>query len=297
MSDLLFLPTTKAGFKYCLVVVDLATNEFDIEPLKDKEPETVLSAFKTMFKRPYIKKPHASVRTDAGTEFKGVFHKFLYDQDILHRIAKAGRHKQLANVESLNRQLGRLFNGFMNSKEEETGEVYKEWTKIVPTIRDKFNKIRKINHKDTPFTHRYEIPKIQPSNKYKVGDVVYVKLDEPENALGEKVQGKFRTGDYRFDTTPRKILKVFYYAGKNAYRYLVTGIPNASYSESELRPATEKTEEYEVERILDKKKIKNKIFYLVKWKGYKKDESTWQPKTELMEDAPRKIKEYEDSLK
>ena len=36
MADLLFLPTTKKGYKYLLVVVDLATNEFDLEPLKDK---------------------------------------------------------------------------------------------------------------------------------------------------------------------------------------------------------------------------------------------------------------------
>ena len=33
MADLLFLPQTE-GYKYLLVVVDLATDEFDMEPLK-----------------------------------------------------------------------------------------------------------------------------------------------------------------------------------------------------------------------------------------------------------------------
>jgi hypothetical protein len=297
MADILFLPTTKTGFKYCLVVVDLATNEFDIEPIKNKEPETILKAFKTMFKRPFIKKPYASVRTDDGTEFKGVFNKWLYDENIFHSVGKSGRHKQIANVESLNRQLGRLFNGYMNKKEEETGKVYKEWTNIVPQIREKLNKIRKITYKDTPYTHKYPVPNIRPLNKYKVGDIVYVKLDKPQNALMEnQPTEKFREGDYRFDRTPRKILKIFYYTGKNIYRYLVTGIPNVSYSEAELRPATEKEEEFKVKQIIDKKKVGNKIYYLVWWAGYKKGESTWETKKKLMEDVPQKVKEYEDSL-
>ena len=36
MADLLFLPKTKEGYRYLLVVVDLASNDFDIEPLKTK---------------------------------------------------------------------------------------------------------------------------------------------------------------------------------------------------------------------------------------------------------------------
>ncbi len=30
----------------------------------------------------------ASLRTDSGTEFRGVFHKWLYDENILHRVAE-----------------------------------------------------------------------------------------------------------------------------------------------------------------------------------------------------------------
>ena len=107
MSDLLFLPTTKKGFRYLLVMTDLYNNDFDIEPLKTKDPKEVLQAMKTMFKRKYIKKPYASIRTDAGTEFMGVFHKYLYDESILHRIAIPNRHQQLAN-EKLKPTIGKV---------------------------------------------------------------------------------------------------------------------------------------------------------------------------------------------
>ena len=123
MADILMLPETKKGFKYLLVVVHLATDEFDIEPLKDKESITVLTAFKNMFKRNFIKQPYASVRTDAGSEFKGVFAKWLFDESIMHKVAMPNRHKQVSNVERLNKELGRLFNGFMITIYEKSGNI------------------------------------------------------------------------------------------------------------------------------------------------------------------------------
>ena len=141
-ADLLFLPETKEKYKYLLVVVDIASNQFDIEPLKTKQPTEILTAFKKMFKRPYIHKPEASIKTDAGHEFKGDFNEFLYKNIILHKVALPSRHKQMSNVENLNKQLGRLINGYLNTKEEQTGQIYKEWLSIIPTIRTELNKIR-----------------------------------------------------------------------------------------------------------------------------------------------------------
>ena len=44
---------------------------------------------------------------------------------------------------------------------------------------------------------------------------------------------------------------------------------------------------YEVEKILDRKKIKGKYKYLIKWKGYSMDECTWEPLSSL-----ENIKDY-----
>ena len=41
MADLSEMPETKKKNKYILVIVDLATNEFDIEPLKFKSAEDI----------------------------------------------------------------------------------------------------------------------------------------------------------------------------------------------------------------------------------------------------------------
>ena len=252
MADLLFLPTARFGFKYLFVIVDLASDEFDIEPIKNKEPSTVLAAMKKCFAREHLNKPEYSLKTDGGNEFKNVFHKYLYDDSILHKVSLPHRHKSMANVESLNRTLGKLLNGYMNSKEVQTGKKFVNWTEAVPTIRTELNKIRKkklpsnINSYEYPTTDNtvpltkrqgvtiYKI--VQP--KYKIDDSVHRVLDYPQDALGNKQPtATFREGDFRFEGKPRKIEQIFEYAGNPLYRYQLAGLKNVSYSESELQAA------------------------------------------------------------
>lgn len=311
MADLLFLPTTKEGFKYLLVVVDLASDEFDIEPLKTKDSAEVVKAIETMKKRKYVQLKNnsgQSVRTDSGTEFKGTFAKYLYKHSILHKIAQPNRHIQLANVERLNGTLGTLFNGYMNSKEKETSKVYREWTDKINIIRDQLNEIRKKKLPDDIFEYVYptwnaeeetkskKLKIIEP--KFKVGDLVYVGLESPENALGKKVNGGFRNGDYRLTKEPHRILQLLYYHGPPYYRYIVNKFEGVSYQEDELRLAEGKTEEtFKVKKIIGKKTIKGEIYYKIWWKGELRNQATFEPKSNLIMDIPLLIDLYEKNLK
>lgn len=294
MADLIQMPETKNGFKYILSVVDLATNEFDIEPLKNKTPEDVLLAIKKMFKRPYLKKPYASIRTDNGNEFKGIFQKWCNDEKIFHKLNIPNRHTQMANIESLNNQLARLFNGYMNYKEKTTGKIYKNWDDVIDIIRKDLNKIRKIkvgkfDINDYPFFTYTNNP------KFKIGEIVHFKLDYPENALGHKQPTSvFRVGDYRLSAIPKKIVKVLNMNDSPYYRYILEGMPNVSYSEYQLIKSKEKDTKYKVKAIIGDRINKNKKEYLVWWKNYKKNESTYEPKNKLIEDGLIElIRDYE----
>ena len=262
MADILYLPTDKFGFNKLLVICDIARDDFDIEKMKGETAEETLSAFKKMQKRNIIKIPYASILTDGGSSFKGVFHKYLYENGVNHRVARVGRHHQLSNVDSLCRQLGSLFNGIMNKKEEETGKVSKAWTHAIDEVRDKLNKYRRSRGVKIPndiTTYEYPIfdnliPKIKNKKtgggdinnddqqysiikpKYIVGDLVNVLLEEPQTILGKKQPTKnFRMQDLRLEKKKRKVIKVLYYSGPQKYRYLIEGLPNASYVESELK--------------------------------------------------------------
>ena len=241
---------------------------------------------KTIFRRPYLNKPYASMATDAGAEFKGEVGKYLYDQSIFHKVALPGRHTQQGPVESLNRILGRILNNYMNQKERDTGKVYREWDdkKVLQTIRVELNKSRKMKLPKDGIPDG--VPDLREPSKFKEGDIVLRALDKPRDALN-KEQGteKFREGDYRYDPVAKKIDNIFYYPGDVPYRYYLAGIKNISYPESQLLPSTDTEEKFEVKKIIGKKKIKGKIYYQVWWKLFPRSQSTWEPRSELIKDG------------
>jgi hypothetical protein len=293
MADLLELPETKKGFKYLLVVVDLATDEFDIEPITNNKSLTVVDAMKKMFKRRYIKKPYASIRTDGGAEFKDAFDKYCYENNILHKVGVAGRHQQTSNVERLNRELGRLFNGYMNAVEEKTGEIFKEWVEVVPKVRTMLNDFRKKPEGD-PFTDIYPTADLTVQSKYKVHDVVYRISEKPLDALGRKQPTQnFRMGDYRWERIPRKIIRVLRYAGKVPIRYILENLPNVAYAENELMPAEEKQAMYVVQSVKAKRTINGVKELLIKWKGYKKP--SWEKYEDIKKTVPNIDSFYKSS--
>ncbi len=299
MMDLLMLPETKKGYRYLLVCVDLGNSEFDIEPMKNKQPDTVLEAFKVMFKRPYIKKPYASVQTDAGTEFKGVFQKWMYDESILHKTAVPDRHSQMSSVENLNRNLGRFLNGYMNSKEQQTGKVYREWTDVLGVVREMYNKYRKRKTEDIhKQKFQSELP-IDESN-FKVGDVVYYISQIPLNALGQAQPTKtFRMGDRRWNINAREVTHIYAPMGRVPYRYGLKGLSNVSYTDNELMLAdSKKHSTYTVKDIIGKRRFKGRVQYLVWFKDQLKKNASWESRASLIEDdLIEYIKRYEKEQK
>ena len=286
MADLLFLPECPDGEKYLLVVVDLFTDQFDIEPLKDKTPVNVLKGINIIYKRSYIKSPYGSISTDAGTEFQGVFHKYLHDNDILHKQSLPYRHNQLSNINALCKQLGRLINGYLNHEEEQKGTVQKNWLPILPQLRKELNLFRENNLSKLPNDSVFFSPTVPA--KFDIGDVVYHQLDYPENALGHKQNtAVFRTGDYHFSKIPKKITKVILMNDAPFYRFILEGLNNVSYTESQLKKANVKETEtkYKVKKIIGLRKVKKTTEYLIWWDGYKKSEATWEKEKQLREDG------------
>ena len=167
----------------------------------------------------------------------------------------------MSNIDALSKQLGRLFNGYMNYMETKTGQTYRNWIDVIETIREDLNEIRRVKKIISPFDLKTP-DVILTGNKYKIGDLVYRKLDKPKDALGyNQPTEKFREGDYRWDLKSREIKRILNYP--NNIRYLLEGINSCSYTEAELQPAKE---------IIKPKQVNEKGNEIVKGKKDKEKE-------------------------
>ena len=295
-ADHIHMPTTKKGNKFILTIVDLATDECDFEPVPNEDSSTTLKAMKKIFKRPYLNKPYASLKTDSGKAFEGQVKDYLYNESILHSTSISGRHKQTGNIEAVNRQIVMVLNAYMNSQERRTGRTYREWdTFDLNKLRQELNKMRKkeVVQPGEPYDVKDVTDKLP---MYNVNDLVHRKLDKPQDARGYfQNTENFRIGDIRFEFHPRKILQVLHYP--NNIRYMLQGVPNVAYTEDELMPSEQKEEVFEVREIIGDKVMSGKKYYKVWWNGELKRQATWELETNLIEDGLEEYIEFYNDKK
>jgi hypothetical protein len=303
--DLLYLPNDN-GYKYVLTAVDDATRLADAEPIKGASAKVVLAAFKRILKRKYIQKPTIRLESDGGGEFKGEFQKWLTKNGIDHKVGRAGRSRQQALVESMNKLLGVAVFTKMNADELRTGEESKDWVADLPTVIRVYNGHVKKTRK--PAKERMEevsAPKCsgQSCELLENGDRVHVVKEKPTSIVGGRRQaGKFRATDLRWETQPRTIVKVIVRGGSPPL-YKVSGIDSTVFPREQLKLASKvkmgKDEstagKFVPSKVVDKKKMKGRIHYRVRWKGFQAKDDTWEPHSKFNKDRPDLVKSFNQS--
>jgi len=278
----------------------------DARPLKTRNTEDILKAFKDIYKGPILSLPKL-IEVDDGNEFKGIVKKYFNDHGVAVKSSLRDRHRQQAIVENKNLVIGRAIHKRQTAQELLTGEPSTEWVDDLPKI------IKAINRRAKPFVNKNKssdpVCQGESCNLLNIGDKVRIALDAPISATekGEKLHGKFRASDIRFDPTIRKIENIYLNPGMPPL-YLVSGISKATYTRNQIQLVNPnekypdakkfirgKPKVFKVEEIIKRKKIGNKIYYLVKWIGYEKP--TLETRSILIQDIPETIKEYEKSIK
>ena len=292
MVDLLMLPETPSKHRYLLTALDLALNTCDFEPLKTKTAKECLKGLKAIFAREYVKKPEYTLSSDNGGEFKAEFDDYLKDNEIYHKFAQPYRHSQNAPIEALNKQLGRIINGYINNVELKTQKPFSDWVPLLDKIRKPLNDRRKRNLQKLRDERPFFNDQVKP--EYEIGEHVHFKLDRPYSALNKpQSTTNFREGDMIYSPTIHKIVKILTFNDQPYYRYVLSHKPKVSYSSEQLMRATREVETFLVKQIWGKKKVKGTVYYLVWWKGYLKKDSTWEKQSTLEEDGLNdEIEEY-----
>lgn len=201
--DLLTLPNDQ-GFKYLLVVVDIATKKIDAYPLREKSSEAVTNGLTQIYKAKILKQPKR-IECDQGGEFKKDFEKkFGKDLNIIIRRGKPGRHRQQGLVERANQTLGYLIFKKQLYEELEKNKTSTDWLHMYRKIITKLNtKAKQMQFKDNP-------PDAEGNslNLLDIGTKVLVPEEEPRSIEGYKYVGRFRKTDRRYELLPRVVKEV-----------------------------------------------------------------------------------------
>ena len=303
--DLLMLPNDD-GYRYALVLVDIYNGKTFALPSKNKKPEEILKLIKQMYLKNKILRLPETLQCDNGGEFKGVFKKYFDDNNVRIRYGKVGRHKNQAFAESRNKTIGKLLFQYMTAVESITGQPSLDWVDILPVIIKELNKhVKKIkvyNYNDNiPYQTKADLEVLDNGQK------VRLKLDAPKEYINDnKLHGTFRAGDIRWTPEIHTITNTIMLPNQPIL-YFVDNMMFPAYGRNELQVIEQDDDEpdgdkliiknkkdrtYIVKNIIGKKKINNKLYYNVLWKGFVKP--SWTLKSELNKDI---IKEYEESLK
>ncbi|GET50449.1 chromobox protein homolog 3 [Rhizophagus irregularis DAOM 181602=DAOM 197198] len=270
-ADLAEMPVDPKGFHYFLVV--------------DKTANRVLNGFVKIYRRNRIKPPTHRLETDSGSEFTN-------DQQ-----SYAERAIQAIQKPLLKR---------MVAQELKTGVTSVEWSEDFCDVVNKIDEIWQRNPPDIPTGS----PKVSKKTELlSEGTHVRVKLDEPISVLGNKLHGKFRTGDIRWNPNIRVIKKMIL-SPEQPPTYLLDGphgrlgVSRCAYTRKELQIVPEnehpppdsvirgQPERFVPERILRHRIRKGQDQYLVKWERYPDTEATWEPADRLEEDVPALIRKF-----
>ena len=292
--DVLYLPEDE-GYKYLLVVVDVATRLCDAEPLKHVSPDECLKAIKTIYDRNIVNIPKQLI-SDSGVEFQGSFSKYFRDHHVFQRTALPGRHRQVGLVERRNQDIGKALHMSMVSRELLTAETNKEW---IHAYRDVINKLNdKYGHPedtDESLFKKFGDPLQTKQTLLQMGDRVRVQLDEPRDIDGNKLHGKFRDSDIRFGTNIYKIIDI-HLTPHQPPLYIINkplkANQHVTYTKNQLQlvkddekepPASvlrKEPKQYTIKKLLDKRVVGKKTEYLVNWRGFK-DGHTWETSSNI----------------
>lgn len=174
-ADLIDLSNLKKenNAKYLLTVIDILSKYASVEKLFNKKPQSIVSAFKKIFK---FRKPKILI-TDGGREFDNkIFKTFLSNLNIKHYIARNTEVK-CAVVERFNRTIKEKI--FKYLTEFNTKKFIDKLDILVKNYNNTINSRTKftpssINHsnENIAFLNLYTKRKLYTNSQLKIGDTV-----------------------------------------------------------------------------------------------------------------------------
>jgi hypothetical protein len=282
------------GFSYILVVIDVLSRFIWVEPLKSKDGPETTKAFENILKRASPRKPD-KLQTDDGREFfNKPFSDLMKKYNIVHYSTESDQ--KAATVERANKTLKEITDQNFTSKQSYDWISYLQ--DIVKTYNNTFHssikmkpsQVTKENQKDvlkTLYGFIWEKDNIKfmhhRRKKFEVGQ--HVRLSKVTNVFKKGFEGYWTDKIFKVTGFQKRIPFDMYEVSE------LDGKKIGMFYDYELsRVNVDKDTYWRVEKILEKKFVKKKLMYLVKFMFY--DEPMWIHASQIadVKDVGSKVK-------
>ena len=273
LADMRALSEENEGVNFLLLVIDTFNKYGWIIPLKDKKGETMVNAFKKIFKEG--RKPK-KLWTDKGREF------YNKDMDDLRKLYDI----ELYSTE--NEEKSSIAERWIRTMKEKMFKYFTDYNtnKYIDVLPDLVTNYNNTVHSSTKLTPRDASMK---KNELKVWRNLYpdrykINRQNPKFSVGDRVRITKKKKVFEKGYTTRWTEEIFIIKEireTNPITYKLKDLQEeeikGTFYESELQ----KTEQqiFRIEKVIEKKKDKS----LVKWKGYPDKFNSWVDNKDLID--------------
>lgn len=275
LNDMRSLAKYNDDYRYLLTVIDLFSKFAWAEPLKSKKAEDVIKAFNVILKN---RKP-LKVQSDKGTEFANEkFKSYLKKRGIKFYTTNQPSVKA-AVVERFNRTLkDKMFKYFTKYN------TY-NYVKVLPKLLQSYNN-RKHSSIGIPpskvsVSNAFQVAQnlsrirrrglVRSKVKFEVGD--YVRVSKERTPFTKGYTPNYSTEIFKVKAI-MKGLKVPTYQLEDLNGEEIKG---TFYREELVRVRMTDASEFQIDKILKRRRKGKKLEYLIKWRGYGDEFNSWEP--------------------
>ena len=266
LCDLSSLSKYNNGQHFLLTCIDCFSKYAWVEPLKNKTGQSIESALRRIMKH---RKPRR-LQTDKGTEFLNRrVQEFLKKENI--EFFTTNSEMKASIVERFNRTLKtRMYKYFTAKNTLRFVDVLEDLVAGYNNTKHRSIGMRPIDVsvKDEHVIRKKLYPKIAVRKKYKYSIGDFVRISKARRTFKKGYLPNWTEEIFRVRDRVQREQPVYFL--KDFNNKPIEGL----FYEKELQRVHEQ-EEYRIEKVLKRKRVKGKTLYFVKWKGWSDEFNSW----------------------